>query len=87
MDINAGTIATGEETIEEVGWKVVPLYSCRQREEENLLGSNGPHNQLAFNPAPVTSFLSGMSLAQHGLSAMFLLFKAPTSINNAFALP
>ncbi|XPE54224.1 hypothetical protein ACNKHW_19895 [Shigella flexneri] len=39
MDINAGTIATGEETIEEVGWKSCStLFSTSPAEEENLLG-------------------------------------------------
>ena len=57
MDINAGTIATGEESIEEGGLEAVPLHSgCGKRAEENLLRSMGiACNSLAvFNPAPVT---------------------------------
>ncbi|MGU0161787.1 hypothetical protein ACVXHB_26930 [Escherichia coli] len=41
MDINAGTIATGEETIEEVGWKCSTLFSTSPAGRENLLGSMG----------------------------------------------
>src|SRR5206468_2768701 len=56
MDVNAGTIATGEKTIEEVGWELFQLMldvaSGRKKtwaEQWNL------HNALVlFNPAPVT---------------------------------
>lgn len=42
MDINAGTIATGEETIEEVGWKLFHfILDVASGKEENLLGING----------------------------------------------
>ena len=56
MDVNAGTIATGEKTVEEVGWELFRLMldvaSGRKKtwaEHWNL------HNALVlFNPAPVT---------------------------------
>ena len=56
MDLDAGTIATGEKTIEEVGWELFRLMlevaSGRKRtwaEHWKL------HNALVlFNPAPVT---------------------------------
>ncbi len=56
MDVNAGTIADGQKTIEEVGWELFHLMlevaSGRQKtyaEQWKL------HNALAlFNPAPVT---------------------------------
>jgi galactarate dehydratase len=56
MDVNAGTIADGTQTIEQVGWQLFHLLldvaSGRQRtwaEQWKL------HNALVlFNPAPVT---------------------------------
>jgi galactarate dehydratase len=56
MDINAGTIATGEKTIENVGWELFEMMlevaSGRQKtwaERWKL------HNALVlFNPAPIT---------------------------------
>ncbi|VEB53782.1 D-galactarate dehydratase [Salmonella enterica subsp. enterica] len=57
MDINAGTIATGEETIEDVGWKLVfTLFSMSPAAGKKTFSDQwGLHNQLAvFNPAPVT---------------------------------
>ena len=56
MDINAGTIATGEETIEQVGWRlfhlILDIASGRQQTWSDRWGIR---NQLAvFNPAPVT---------------------------------
>jgi galactarate dehydratase len=56
MDINAGTIADGSATIEEVGWQLfhylLDVASGRQKtwaEQWQL------HNALVlFNPAPVT---------------------------------
>jgi galactarate dehydratase len=55
IDIDAGRIATGEKTIEEVGWElfrlVVDVASGRQPWTDRW----GLHNALAvFNPAPVT---------------------------------
>ncbi|ORM73419.1 galactarate dehydratase [Pantoea wallisii] len=56
MDINAGTIATGEESIEQVGWRlfelILDIASGRQQTWSDRWGIR---NQLAvFNPAPVT---------------------------------
>ncbi|MGF1760630.1 galactarate dehydratase [Photobacterium sagamiensis] len=56
IDINAGTIATGENTIEEKGWELFHLIleiasGHRQTHSDRL----GLYNQLAvFNPAPIT---------------------------------
>ncbi|EJZ0979614.1 UxaA family hydrolase [Escherichia coli] len=56
MDINAGTIATGEETIEEVGWKLFHfILDIASGKKKTFSDQWGLHNQLAvFNPAPVT---------------------------------
>ena len=55
MDVDAGRIATGDATIEEVGWELFRGYldvaSGRRTCAERL----GLHNDLAlFNPAPIT---------------------------------
>jgi len=56
MDINAGTIATGEESIEQVGWRLFELIleiACGRK--QTWSDRWGIRNQLAvFNPAPVT---------------------------------
>ena len=56
MDINAGTIATGEETIEEVGQKLFEfILDVASGRKKTFSDQWGLHNQLAvFNPAPVT---------------------------------
>lgn len=56
MDINAGTIATGEETIEQVGWRLFHLIlEIASGRQQTWADRWGLHNQLAvFNPAPVT---------------------------------
>jgi len=56
MDINAGTIATGEETIEEVGLKLFEfILDVASGRKKTFSDQWGLHNQLAvFNPAPVT---------------------------------
>jgi galactarate dehydratase len=56
MDINAGTIATGDATIEDVGWElfhfILDIASGRKKTWSDTWGI---HNALAvFNPAPVT---------------------------------
>ncbi|QWA10058.1 galactarate dehydratase [Sodalis ligni] len=56
MDINAGTIATGEATIEDVGWQlfnfILDIASGRKKTWSDQWGI---HNALSvFNPAPVT---------------------------------
>ncbi len=56
MDINAGTIATGDATIEDVGWElfhfILDIASGRKKTWSDQWGI---HNALAvFNPAPVT---------------------------------
>ncbi|MFC5712392.1 galactarate dehydratase [Thalassorhabdus alkalitolerans] len=56
MDVNAGTIATGEATIEEVGWEIFNLIiDIASGRKETWADHWGIHNDLAlFNPAPVT---------------------------------
>ncbi|XEC94887.1 galactarate dehydratase [Paenibacillus tarimensis] len=56
IDVNAGRIATGEATIEEVGWEIfrliIDVASGRKRTWAERWGL---HNDLClFNPAPVT---------------------------------
>ncbi|WP_288428244.1 galactarate dehydratase [uncultured Pantoea sp.] len=56
MDINAGTIATGEETIEQVGWRLFELIlDIASGRKQTWSDRWGIRNQLAvFNPAPIT---------------------------------
>ncbi|NIY47645.1 galactarate dehydratase [Cedecea colo] len=56
MDINAGTIATGEATIEDVGWELFKLIlDVASGRKKTFSDQWGLHNALAvFNPAPVT---------------------------------
>ncbi len=56
MDINAGTIATGEESIEQVGWRLFELIlEIASGRKQTWSDRWGIRNQLAvFNPAPVT---------------------------------
>ncbi|WP_437612492.1 galactarate dehydratase [Erwinia sp. V71] len=56
MDINAGTIATGEETIEQVGWRLFEMImDIASGRKQTWSDRWGLRNQLAvFNPAPVT---------------------------------
>jgi galactarate dehydratase len=56
MDVDAGRIASGEATIEELGWELfrtmLDVASGRRRTWTEQWGL---HNSLAlFNPAPVT---------------------------------
>jgi len=56
MDINAGTIATGQSTIEEVGWELFRLMlEVASGRQETCAEKLKLHNALTlFNPAPVT---------------------------------
>jgi len=56
MDINAGTIATGQSTIEEVGWELFRLMlEVASGRKETCAEKLKLHNALTlFNPAPVT---------------------------------
>jgi galactarate dehydratase len=56
IDINAGTIATGEETIAEVGQRIFDMIlEVASGHKETWADHWGLHNDLAlFNPAPVT---------------------------------
>ncbi|RWR01764.1 galactarate dehydrogenase [[Pantoea] beijingensis] len=56
IDINAGTIATGEETIEQVGWRLFELVlEIASGRKQTWSDRWGIRNALAvFNPAPVT---------------------------------
>jgi galactarate dehydratase len=56
MDINAGTIATGEASIEDVGWELFRLMlEVASGRKETCAEKLKLHNALVlFNPAPVT---------------------------------
>ncbi|MFP7170202.1 galactarate dehydratase [Terribacillus halophilus] len=56
IDINAGTIATGEATLEEVGWEIFHfILDAASGRKKTWADHWGTHNDLAlFNPAPVT---------------------------------
>jgi len=56
MDVNAGRIATGEATIEDVGWELFRLMiDVASGRKKTWAEHHGLHNSLAlFNPAPVT---------------------------------
>ena len=56
MDINAGTIATGEKTIEDVGWELFHLMlDVASGRKKTWAEKWKLHNALVlFNPAPVT---------------------------------
>ena len=56
MDVNAGTIATGEKTIEEVGREIFQLIlDVASGERETCADHWGLHNEFAlFNPSPIT---------------------------------
>ncbi|ULL16042.1 galactarate dehydratase [Paenibacillus sp. H1-7] len=56
IDINAGTIATGEATIEEVGWDIFRMIlDVASGKKQTWADRWGLHNDLClFNPAPVT---------------------------------
>jgi galactarate dehydratase len=56
MDLNAGTIADGDKTIEEVGWELFRLMlDVASGKRRTWSERHGLHNALVlFNPAPVT---------------------------------
>jgi galactarate dehydratase len=56
IDVNAGTIASGEETIEQVGWRIFNLIlEVASGRSETWADHWGLHNEFAlFNPAPIT---------------------------------
>jgi galactarate dehydratase len=56
MDINAGTIATGEASIEDVGWELFRLMlEVASGRRKTCAEKLKLHNALVlFNPAPVT---------------------------------
>ena len=56
IDLNAGTIATGEATIEEVGWELFRLIlDVASGRTKTCTDKWGLYNSLAlFNPAPIT---------------------------------
>ncbi|MCJ7839777.1 galactarate dehydratase [Lederbergia sp. NSJ-179] len=56
IDINAGRIATGEATIEEVGWEIFHfILEVASGHKKTWAEHWGLHNDLAlFNPAPIT---------------------------------
>jgi galactarate dehydratase len=56
IDLNAGRIATGEATIEEIGWEIFRLIlDVASGRKKTWADHWGLYNDLAlFNPAPVT---------------------------------
>ena len=56
IDINAGKIATGEATIEDVGWEIFnDILEVASGTKKTWADKWGIHNDLAlFNPSPVT---------------------------------
>jgi galactarate dehydratase len=56
MDVNAGLIATGEASIEDVGWTLFHLMlDVASGRKQTCAERLKLHNQLTlFNPAPVT---------------------------------
>ncbi|MCT8137150.1 galactarate dehydratase [Anaerobacillus sp. CMMVII] len=56
IDINAGTIATGEATIEDVGWELFHfILDVASGKKKTWADQWGLHNDLTlFNPAPIT---------------------------------
>ena len=56
IDINAGTIATGKATIEEVGWEIFQdIIDTASGKKKTCADQWGIQNDLAlFNPAPIT---------------------------------
>lgn len=56
MDIDTGTIATGKETIEQVGWRIFhEIIEVASGRKKTWSDKWGLYNQLSvFNPAPVT---------------------------------
>ncbi len=56
MDVNAGRIATGEATIEQIGWELFELMlDVASGRKQTCAEALKLHNSLAlFNPAPVT---------------------------------
>ena len=56
MEVDAGTIATGEATIEDVGWEIFRLIlEVASGRKKTWADQWGLFNALAvFNPAPVT---------------------------------
>jgi galactarate dehydratase len=56
IDVNAGTIATGEASIEDVGWEIFRLIlDVASGKKKTCADRWGLHNALTlFNPAPIT---------------------------------
>ncbi len=56
IDVNAGLIASGEASIEEIGWEIFRLVlECASGKKKTWAEHWGIHNDLClFNPAPVT---------------------------------
>jgi galactarate dehydratase len=56
IDINAGSIATGERTIEEVGWEIFHfILEVASGRKKTWTEHWGLYNDLVlFNPAPIT---------------------------------
>jgi len=82
IDLDAGRIATGEATIEEVGWElfhlILEVASGRTKPWSDRWGL---YNALAlFNPAPITELTNGISRPDHFSTASALARAAMRSI-------
>ncbi|MCG9625213.1 galactarate dehydratase [Vibrio mediterranei] len=56
IDINCGTVATGESSLEDMGWEIFHhIMAVASGEKQTYSDKWGLYNQLAvFNPAPIT---------------------------------
>ncbi len=55
MDVDAGVVATGEKTLDELGWEIFRLYLDVASGRRTWAEKHHLHNDLAlFNPAPIT---------------------------------
>ncbi|WCE05336.1 galactarate dehydratase [Pseudoxanthomonas sp. JBR18] len=55
MDVDAGVVATGEKSLEDLGWDIFQLYLDVASGKQTWAEHHHLHNDLAlFNPAPIT---------------------------------
>jgi galactarate dehydratase len=55
MDVDAGVVATGEKTLEQLGWDIFQFYLDVASGKRTWAEQHRLHNDLAlFNPAPIT---------------------------------
>jgi galactarate dehydratase len=55
MDVDAGVVATGEKSLDELGWEIFQMYLDVASGKQTWAEKHHLHNDLAlFNPAPIT---------------------------------